>query len=101
MPVVPYANTSKHVHSVYSGTTNVSGEFSVVYPHEFSSIPAILPIQIPTTSSNRTIRIVSSTTKGFTVKIEQRNSVNLLGIDVLLSATVAVSGANVSVVVLD
>lgn len=38
-------------------------------------------------------------TTGFTCTVVQRNSVNLLGVDVLLSTTVNVNGASVDVLI--
>lgn len=87
-------------YTIYSGTTNASGEYVVTYPVAYSQAPTIIPVQLPTTAANKTIRIVATTATGFTVKVEQRNSVNLLAVDVLLATTVAVNGASVQVVVL-
>ena len=102
MAIEPFNIIPKlEVHPIYKGTTNGSGDFTVNYPVAYASIPTIVPVQTPTTAPNRTVRVVSSTTTGFTVKVEQRSSVNLLGVDVLLSATTPVSGANISVIVLE
>lgn len=90
-------NTSSY--TVYNGTTNASGEYVVVYAVAYTITPAIIPT-MKAGAANQTIRIVSSTTTGFTVKVEQRNSVNLLATDLLLATTVAVNGSAVQVVVL-
>lgn len=100
MSIEPYV-PSKKTYKLYSGVTNASGDYTVVYGKTYAVIPMIIPVQTPTTASARTIRIISSTTTGFTVRVEQRNSVNILGIDVLSSSTVAVSAASVAVLVLE
>lgn len=82
----------------YLGTTDGSGNYTVTYGTAFSSVPDVQP-QMQAGAFNQFIRITSSTTTGFTVQVAQRNSVNLLGIDVLLSTTAVVSGASVGVLV--
>lgn len=102
MSLEPFsASKAKKTYKIYNGTTNASGDYTVAYGKTYAAVPMIIPVQTPTTTPTRTIRIISSTTTGFTVRVEQRNSVNLLGIDVLLAATAVVSGASVSVVVLE
>ena len=100
MSTEPYV-PSKKTYKLYSGVTNASGDYTIAYGKTYAVTPMIIPVQTPTTSSARTVRIISSTTTGFTVRVEQRNSVNLLGFDVLLSSTVVVNAANVSVIVLE
>lgn len=85
---------------VYKGVTNASGEFTVLFAEPYLVTPSAYPVQLPTSFSNRTVRITALSTTGFTVKVEQRSSVNLLGIDVLLSATTNVNSANVAVLVI-
>lgn len=99
MPIRKSPPPSAASHVIYNGTTNASGEYVIVYAVAYASSPAIIPT-IKAGAANQTIRIVSSTTTGFTVKVEQRNSVNLLATDLLLATTVAVNGAAVQVVVL-
>lgn len=82
---------------MYSGTTNGSGVYSVTYGTAYSASPNI-QLQIVGGSSNQIATCTVSTT-GFTVTVVQRSSVNLLGIDVLLSATTNVSGAAVDVII--
>lgn len=82
----------------YLGTTDGSGNYTVTYGTAFSTVPDVQP-QMQSGAFNQFIRITSSTTTGFTAQVAQRNSVNLLGIDVLLATTAVVSGASVGVLV--
>lgn len=101
MSLVPFnIPTNKVQHAVYSGTTNASGEFSVVYIEPYLVAPVVLPVILPNGAAERTVRVSANSTTGFTVKVEQRSSINLLGADVLLATTTNVSGATVSVVVI-
>lgn len=82
----------------FLGTTNGSGNYTVVYGTAFPTTPDVQPaLQAGTVS--QTVRITASSTTGFTVQVTQRNSVNILGSDVLLATTSVVSGASVSVLV--
>lgn len=82
----------------YVGVTNGSGNYSVVYATPFSSVPDVQP-QMQSGTFNQFIRITSSTTTGFTVNVGQRNAATVLGVELLLAATVAVNGASVGVLV--
>ncbi|MCW3466491.1 hypothetical protein [Chitinophaga nivalis] len=62
---------------VYSGNTDVNGEYTVIYPVAYSQVPCIKP-QVITTSGLQSWRIVDSTVTGFTIKVEQIAS--LLGL---------------------
>lgn len=88
--------TAKRI-EVYTGTTNAAGQITVTYSTPFTSAPVVqppapvLPSQVWTT--------ISSTTTGFTLQLNQRNTVNLLSVEVLLGATVPVNGASATVLV--
>lgn len=88
--------TAKRI-EVYTGTTNAAGQITVTYSTAFTSVPVVqppapaLPSQVWTT--------ISSTTTGFTLQLNQRNTVPLLGMEVLLGATVPVNGAAATVLV--
>lgn len=76
---------------VYSGTTNASGQVVVTYPTAYPVTPIVQP---PAPAlANQVWTTVSSTTTGFTLQLNQRNTVTLLSIEVLLGATVPVNGA--------
>lgn len=104
MTLSPHFHTkvveAEQAYARYTGTTAANGEFSVVYATPYSTIPAVVPVIVPNTTPARTIRVTSSTTTGFTVKVEQRNNAELLGLQVLLATVSNVSGATVSVTVL-
>lgn len=74
----------------YSGTTNASGQITVTYPTAFPAVPVVQP-PAPA-AANQVWTTVSSTTTGFTLQLNQRNTVTLLSVEVLLGATVPVSG---------
>lgn len=74
----------------YSGTTNASGQITVTYPSAFPTVPVVQP-PAPA-AANQVWTTVSSSTTGFTMQLNQRNTVTLLSVEVLLGATVPVSG---------
>jgi len=74
----------------YAGTTNAQGQVTVTYSTAFSVPPVVQP-PAPAVA-NQVWTTVSSTTTGFTLQLNQRNSINLLNADVLLGATVPVVG---------
>lgn len=81
----------------YAGTTNASGQVIVTYPTAFPAVPVVQP---PAPAlANQVWTTVSSTATGFTLQLNQRNPVSLLGVEVLLGATVPVTGANALVLV--
>lgn len=85
--------------ATYSGTTNVSGNYTVTFPTAYAVAPNV-QASIPNQSStNQFIRVSSVTTTGFTVNVYQRSAVTLLAVEVLLAATTNVSGANVQAIV--
>lgn len=82
---------------VYSGTTNASGQITVTYPSSFPAVPVVQP-PAPA-AANQVWTTVSSTATGFTLQLNQRNTVTLLGIEVLLGATVPVTGTASTILV--
>ncbi len=75
----------------YSGTTNASGQITVMYPTAYPVAPVVQP---PAPAlANQVWTTVASTTTGFTMQLSQRNTVTLLAVEVLLGATVPVNGA--------
>ena len=74
----------------YSGTTNASGQITVTYPTAYPVAPVVQP---PAPAlANQVWTTVASTTTGFTMQLNQRNTVTLLAVEVLLGATVPVNG---------
>jgi hypothetical protein len=81
----------------YSGTTNASGQIVVTYGTAYPAVPVVQP-PAPA-AANQVWTTVASTTTGFTLQLNQRNTVTLLSVEVLLGATVPVSGAAATVLV--
>lgn len=94
-PTIPIVRRSE----TYSGVTDASGNFSVVYSTPFPAVPHVTPVIIGGTPS-QVARVTASTTSGCTINVTNRASVTLLAIEVLLAATTPVAGAAVSVSVL-
>jgi hypothetical protein len=84
----------------YSGTTNASGEYTITFPAAYSVPPSVSPELPNNTNPNRVINVLSVSTTSCTVRVTQKNSVNLLSTDLLLAANVAVNAAAVDVIVL-
>lgn len=83
----------------YAGSTNASGVLTVTFTSAYSVPPDVQAQVLPQTNPNQFIRVTAVSTTGCTMNVYQRNSVNLLGIDVLLAATVNVNAAPVSILV--
>lgn len=83
----------------YTGVTNGSGDYTVVYSTAFSTTPKVVP-SLVTASQSLTYRVSNSTTTGFTIRVEQRASVTVLSLQVVGFATTAVAGAGVNVIVI-
>lgn len=81
----------------YSGTTNASGQITVTYGTAYPTAPVVQP-PAPA-AANQVWTTVSSTTTGFTLQLNQRNTVTLLSIEVLLGATVPVAGTTAKILV--
>lgn len=82
----------------YLGTTNASGNYTVVYSQAFPTTPDVQP-QTQAGVANQSVLITASTTTGFTIQVVVRASINILGSDVLLASVTPVNGASVSVLV--
>lgn len=83
----------------YFGSTNGSGDYTVTYAEAFSQAPCVVPALIASASS-QTWRLSSSTTTGFTVRVEQQAMVEVLGAQLVGFATTPVSGASLNVLVI-
>lgn len=84
---------------VYAGVSNGSGDFAVVYATPYPAAPHVNPQMIPQSDPNRLARVTASSATGFTVRVEVRATLNVLGLNVIAAAPTAVSGAAVSVLV--
>lgn len=91
---------------VYMGATNASGDY-VVTLQEPLPAPFICPVLYPSTAAERSTRITTiaknaqGLVTGFTVRVEQRQSLTVLTLQVLSFGVQPVPGANVSVIVVD
>ncbi len=98
MPILPYSQMDTDRLVSYSGVTNASGLYSVVYPTPFSAgkVPMVIPSMVgaPNTSS---VRVTASSETGFTVTVESRTVTTVLGIQVLSSASTPVVGQAVNI----
>lgn len=81
----------------YTRTTNAAGQVVVTYPTAYPVVPVV---QLPAPAlPNQVWTTVSSTTTGFTMQLNQRNTVTLLAVEVLLGATVPVNGTTATFLV--
>lgn len=81
----------------YTGATNAAGQIVVTYATAYPGIPAVQP-PAPALAS-QVWTTVSNTATGFTLQLNQRNTINLLNADVLLGATVPVAGVSAVILV--
>lgn len=78
----------------YSGVSDVSGNWTVVYPSPFIATPDAQPVLLnPTVDMN--FRLTAQSATGFTVNVFQRSSLTVLGLNLLSFATVPVVGQSV------
>lgn len=92
------AGISKRLET-YTGTTSASGQIVVTYPTAFSQVPNVQPP--PPALASQVWTLVASTTTGLTLQLNQRNTATLLGLEVLLGATVPVVGSTAQVIVIE
>ena len=83
----------------YNGTTDASGLYTVTYATPFAQIPNVQPE--PPSVANYTWVKVTSTVNGFSIRLIQRASLNVLGLDVLASTFTNVSGGAARVLVVE
>lgn len=76
---------------IITGTTDANGNITTTWATAFGGTPHLSPT-IEGGAVNQTLTVTTNTASGFTVNVKQRNSVSLLGIDVLLATTVNVAG---------
>lgn len=80
----------------FLGTSDASGNFTITFANTYTTPPDVQP-QIVGGTFNQFVRIVSVSNTGCVINSGQRNTVQLLGLEVLLGATVALVGASISV----
>lgn len=87
----------------FTGVTNASGDYTVTYSPTYSGSvsPNVSPQMFPSNNVNMIIRITAATVTGFTVRVEQKSALNVLGIDVVTFNSTPVVGANVKVTVME
>jgi hypothetical protein len=85
----------------YTGTTDGSGNYSVVYAVPFDTVPHVIPVVGPATAPNVRVKPTVSTVNGFTVNTNTNSGVSILGIDVLLLAASNVPTVAVRVLVVE
>lgn len=83
---------------MYSGSTDIAGDFAVVFAQPYSSAPGVFPVATSSDSMLR-LRVVSATASGFTVRAEKNATVTVLTIDVLSLGIVPQAGVPVRVFV--
>jgi monoamine oxidase len=84
---------------VYNGTTNASGDYTVVFTTPFASTPHINPCTLPPANSTTRVRVTAVSTTGFTVKTETNGGLSVLGLSVLGLATTNVASVPVGVLI--
>ena len=82
----------------YSGSTNASGIYTVTYATAFPSVPHV-DLSYPGASTEQFVRLVSSTTTGFTAHAYARGGLTVLSVTLLALATTNVNGATIRAVV--
>lgn len=82
----------------YSGTTDASGNWTVVFPIAFPSTPNIQPVLV-NPSNAAVFTLTASSASGFTVNVGIRASLTVLGISLLSFAVTPVSGQAVNALV--
>lgn len=94
-PTIP---TVKRIEA-YAGATDANGLLTVTYPVAFASVPNVQPE--PPSVANYTWIKVSSTTTGFSLRLIQRASLTVLGLELLAAAFTNVAGASGRVLVVE
>lgn len=85
----------------YTGTSDASGNWTVTFPVAKLTIPHVNPQLYPPTNSFMICRLTSVSLTGFTVKIETRTTLNVVGIDLLSSAATNLASQPIRALVVD
>ncbi len=83
----------------YTGTTDASGNYTVVFSPAYLATPHINPVTYPSADSTTRVRVTAASATGFTVKTERNPSIDVLGIAVLQVGTANVISVPVRVLV--
>lgn len=94
-PTIP---TVKRIEA-YTGTTDANGLYTVTYPVAFAAIPNVQPE--PPSAANYTWIKVSSTITGFSLRLIQRASLTVLGLELLAAAFTNVPAVAARVLVVE
>lgn len=92
--------TTKRIES-FPGTTNGSGDFTVVFSPAYDATPNIQPVTFPAADSTTRVRVTVASATGFTVRTERNNTLTVLGLDVLGLGVSAVPSVPVRVLVVE
>lgn len=84
----------------YSGTTNASGDYTVTYSPAFSSTPIVI-LELMNPTANQSSRLTSSSTTGFTAKVEERADTTILGLHVPSFTVTNVNAASIKAIVIE
>lgn len=84
---------------LYAGTTDGSGNYTVVYPTPFSSEPHVNATTYPPADADTRVRLTASSVNGFTVRTEKNVGLSVLSLTVLGFGTSAVASVPVRVAV--
>ncbi len=99
-PALGWVNVLKRIET-YSGTTDASGNYTVVFATPFTAAPHVNPVTFPAADSTTRVRVTAASTTGFTVKTEKNPSIDVLGIAVLQVGTANVASVPVRVLVIE
>lgn len=95
-----WLSISKRVET-YSGTTNGSGDYTVVFSPAFSATPNVQPVTYPSADSVTRVRVTAADQNGFTIRAEKNITVNLLAVDLLSLGVAGVASVPVRVLVVE
>ena len=90
------ATTGLRKVETFLGTSDASGNITITFSNTYTTPPDVQP-QLVGGTFNQFVRIVSVSNTGCVINAGQRNLATVVGIEVLLAATVALAGASVTV----
>lgn len=96
-PILPYSQMDIDEVVSYSGVTNGSGLYTVVYANAYAAgkAPTVIPSMVGAPNTH-VARVTASSETGFTIMVEQRTVTTVLAIQVLSSAATPVAGQAVN-----
>jgi hypothetical protein len=80
----------------FLGVSDASGNLTITFANTYTTPPDVQP-QLVGATFNQFVRIVSVSNTGCVINAGQRNLATLLGIEVLLAATVVLAGASITI----